>query len=288
MRNLPGRHRPVTLYLSLACLISWVLWAPLWLPAFGVDGLPALRFQHALGALGPFSAAFLTSYITSGRVGIIRLLRSMLVDWRSLPWAVLALVGPLFLLLGAMAAISLLGAGSFDLSRIGQSAEFPGMTALGYFLYNLFTFGYGEETGWRGFALPRLQRRYRALPATVLLSAGWAWWHLPLFWYRPGYSEMGVAGAAGWLFSLVTGSILLTWLFNSSRGSVLVVAVFHAAMDVAFVSESVTPLVMNVTGALVTVCGLMVLVLAGPAELSSRGSRIRWGNTADDEVRPAG
>ena len=56
-----SRRYPLAIFFALACVISWLLWAPLWLPAFGVDGMPTLPFHHALGALGPIAAAFLVS-----------------------------------------------------------------------------------------------------------------------------------------------------------------------------------------------------------------------------------
>jgi hypothetical protein len=113
------------------------------------------------------------------------------------------------------------------------------------------------------------------LASALLLTLGWALWHAPLFLYRPGYAGMNVAGIAGWLFSLVTGSVLLTWLYNGSRGSLLLVAIFHAAIDVVFTSESSSPLVVNATGALITVWGVIVVVAAGPRYLSRQGKVAR-------------
>ena len=86
---------------------------------------------------------------------------------------------------------------------------------------------------------------------------------------------MDTADIAGWFFSLLTGVILLTWLYNESRGSLLVVALFHATIDVAFTSTISSQPVVNVTGALITVWGIMVLVTAGPRYLSRSGKVIR-------------
>ncbi len=160
------------------------------------------------------------------------------------------------------------------LAGIGRSRELPQLPALGFLAYNVVSFGYGEEAGWRGFALPRLQARHSALTASMLLTVGWALWHVPLFLYRPGYTGMGAAGIAGWLFSLATGAVLLTWLYNGSRGSILVVALFHAAVDVAFTSDVSSPLVVNAAGALITLCGLAVLVATGWRTLSRRGEMV--------------
>ena len=162
-----------------------------------------------------------------------------------------------------------------SLAGFGISREFPQFSALGFLVYNVVSFGYGEETGWRGFALPRLQARHGALASTLLLTAGWALWHLPLFLYRPGYLTMGIGGIAGWLFSLLTGAVLLTWLYNESRGSILVVAIFHATVDIAFQSDLSSPFVVNVAGAVVTIFGIAVVAVAGPRHLSRRGMVVR-------------
>ena len=125
-------------------------------------------------------------------------------------------------------------------------------------------YGWGEETGWRGYALPRLQKGRGALSATVILSVFWALWHLPLFWFQ---MEMDIGGAIGWYFSILTGSILLTWLYNSTRGSILIVALFHGALDIVINTPSPGDLAF-VMGALITVWGILVLLVAGPTNLS--------------------
>lgn len=61
-----------------------------------------------------------------------------------------------------------------------------------YVLANLVFYGFGEEVGRRGFALPRLQARRTALNASLVVGAGWALWHLPLFAFAPCFSSMGV------------------------------------------------------------------------------------------------
>lgn len=121
--------------------------------------------------------------------------------------------------------------------------------------------------------------------ATLLVTVGWAFWHIPLF-YRPGYTSLNAAGIVGWLFSLLTGSILLTWPYNESRGSILVVALLHAAIDVVFTSDSDSQYLVNATGALVTLWGITVLSTAGPRYLSRHGKTIRRyrGTTVTDFV----
>ncbi len=141
--------------------------------------------------------------------------------------------------------------------------------ALGVFImYNILSFGYGEETGWRGFLLPRLQSNYNALWASIILTIIWAGWHIPLFMYRPGYTSMELASSIGWLFSLVTGSILLTWLYNSTRGSIFIVSVFHATIDVAFTCQAAQGQIISYTGMLITFWAIIVLFVQKPKDLS--------------------
>ncbi len=264
------RH-PLVWYFALAYGISWLIWAPLWLPALGVNGLPALPFQHALGAMGPIAAAFIVSAVDGGRAGPLDLLRRMVL-WRGrVVWLLIALFGPYALLALGLLVAGVFGADVPKLANLGRSTEFPQFSALAFLAYNVFTFGFGEEVGWRGFALPHLQQRHAAWLATLWLAVGWAIWHAPLFLYRPEFVAMGLAGAVGWLFSLLTGAVLLTWLYNESRGSLLVVALFHAAVDVAFTSAASSPIAVNTAGSLITLCGIAVIVAVGPRHLASQG-----------------
>lgn len=265
--------RPLIAFVTLAYGISWVVWMPLWLPAFGIAGLPVVPFHHALGAFGPLLAAV----TVTARTGGLRALRDLL--WRTiLPgprlWlTATALLGP-FVLLGIGLAVASLWGKPLDLSSFGRSSEFPAFSALGFLIYNILTFGIGEEAGWRGFALPRLQSRFSALTATAVLCVIWACWHLPLFAYRPGYVGMDIGGIAGWLVSLATGAILLTALFNASRGSIVAVALFHAAIDVAFTSTGLSPIAINISGALITLAGIAVVVVFRPANLWPEGRMV--------------
>ncbi len=84
---------------------------------------------------------------------------------------------------------------------------------------------------------------------------------------------MGVAGAVGWLFSLATGSILMTSLFNRSNGSVLAVALFHGVLDIVMTSP-VKGALPSVMGAIITLWGLAIPFTLGRAN-RSRSPRVR-------------
>lgn len=90
-------------------------------------------------------------------------------------------------------------------------------------LLSSVAYGFGEETGWRGFALPGLQRDRSALSATLILTAFWALWHAPFFFYR---YEFGLGQIVGFFLGLLAGAIWLTCLYNATGGSVLMVAIW--------------------------------------------------------------
>ena len=147
------------------------------------------------------------------------------------------------------------------MQHYGLSEEFPELGVLGFFAFNLVFYGFGEETGWRGFALPELQRRHGRFTAVTLLTIFWAVWHIPLFFYRPGYVSMNWTGIVGWVISLWTGSLLLSWLHNVTKGNLLVVSIFHATIDIAFFAAATDPVTTNGMGFLITVLAIVVVTI---------------------------
>lgn len=238
-------------YFAMACLASWVVWAPLVATA-GTPAASSLRYLHLLGSLGPAMSAFCMAWLRDGRRGAGQLAAAVM-HWRvGWAWWLAAVVGPFLALLIAQMFVSIMG-GAVALGVISGSREYPDLPFPVYAVAVLVFYGFGEEIGWRGFALPCLQRRFHPFVATLAVTAIWALWHAPLFFFTPGMMSLGLGGAAGWLFSLVTGSFLLTLLHNRTGGSVLIVACFHAAMDLAFLGP---PEVMNAVGAVASVAGL--------------------------------
>jgi uncharacterized protein len=259
--------KTVVVFTGLAYALSWLFWLPLYGPRLGVNNLPVLPYHHAIGALGPMVAAFVVTYQKSGRRGVSMLLRRM-ADARNKTFLLLAALSPFVLLLLASGIDYLVNGATLQLSLIGKTKEFPEFGFFSYLFYNLVFFGFGEEVGWAGVAVPHLQKRTGALGAAIVFTLFWAIWHWPLFLYRPGYTSMSAAGIAGWFFSLLTGRVLLSWMLNSSRGSILVCALFHATIDVAFVSDFASGERINYLGMLITVWGIVTVIVFGAKHLS--------------------
>ncbi len=76
--------KPLLTYFILAYLISWGIWAPLYLPKLGITGLPIFPHQHYIGSFGPAIAAFIIMYALKGKQGVADLMRRIVI-W-NVPW----------------------------------------------------------------------------------------------------------------------------------------------------------------------------------------------------------
>lgn len=254
--------KSLTLFFLLAFALSWLVELPLALKAQGLWQAPFPFSLHYLAAYGPLLAALIATAASQGRQGLQDLFRRIF-RWRVSPlWWFLA-VSPL-LFYGLVASARWLVQGQApDLALLGQLNFLPplGLAALPFWIV---TFGLGEETGWRGFALPRLQQRYGPLKATAILWFFWALWHLPLFFYT-----YDAAILPGFLLGLLAGAIVFTWLYNSTGGSILIVAVWHGAFNLTTACTACGDGVGAATvSALVMVWAVLLVILNRPLNLS--------------------
>lgn len=138
-------------------LVSWGYWIP--------DAISGGHRSHTPGLLGPMMAALVITGAVDGTAGLRELWSRMIRLRVPLGWY-LAAAAPLALALGVAAAVSL-GPGGFPTVADWFRMEgFPAAGVVGSFALILVVNAYGEETGWRGFALPRLRRRHDRLRAS--------------------------------------------------------------------------------------------------------------------------
>ena len=85
-----------------------------------------------------------------------------------------------------------------------------------------------EEFGWRGLALPLLQRRFSPFWAGLILGGIWSAWHIPAFLLSGTPQSAWSFGP--YFIGVVAISVILTPLFNTARGSLLISALYHFQM----------------------------------------------------------
>ena len=227
-------RRPLTAYFAIALGGTWLAVLPLLLGADGI-GLFGYRFGDAgvlfaiLGTFtGPLLAALTVTSVTEGRAGVRKLL-DRVRRWRvSAGWYLVALCGFLGIWLAGY-SVWLSGA------PLRALAEQPALLISAYLapLAVLVVLAFGEEVGWRGYALPHLQRRYGPLGGTLILALLHGLWHLPVL-LVPGFvsgSSFSLPFILGWMATVVAATFLYTWIFNHTGGSVLIAILVHAGSN---------------------------------------------------------
>lgn len=204
------------LYWILAFAIAWAITLPGALAKLGVIGHSPVPFMvGTLIGAAPIAAAA----IVTARDGAFR------DYWKSLwrlptpPWTVaIALLLP-----PALLAIT------YAVKPIEVS-----FSGLGMFALLWLVLAFGEEAGWRGFALPRLVERYGFWLGSLILGLAWCVWHYPKMLGNPYVPDVAQLVPLIGLFSLqiVLANFIICWLYFRSGRSVLATTLFHTCFNV--------------------------------------------------------
>jgi CAAX protease family protein len=226
---------------------------------------------------GFIAAAVLMTWLTLGSAAVGQLLQRY-VKWRvRWTWYLALLIMPAAALLGVYLNAALTGAPP-DFSHVtADQLRPPGFSRLAFlipfFLIDLIA--NGEEIGWRGYVLPRLQTRHSALIAALITGVIWGFWHVPKFLTHWDWGYFAL-----FMLDTIAKSVFLAWMYNGTRGSLLLVLMAHAAWNTAGIfipvastisTENLGALVMRVV--IEMLLAIVIVLLAGPANLSRTESR---------------
>ncbi|WP_422124766.1 CPBP family intramembrane glutamic endopeptidase [Planococcus sp. X10-3] len=174
---------------------------------------------YILAVYAPAIAAFIIVWYYYGLRGIGSFLRRLTLWRMSLAWW-------LFLIFGTAALFYL---GSAIAGTITDPFPYSPWQAIMPALLLMLLLGPVEEFGWRGLALPLLQRSFTPFWASVIIGVIWGIWHLPAF-------LIGGTPQSEWVFlpffiAAIALSIIMTSIFNASKGSILTAALFHFQLN---------------------------------------------------------
>ena len=263
LRHIMAQH-PLFSYFFMAYAFSWILSIPFILSEWGfLSGNWMLAFVLK-PFVGPALAAYIMIRLTEGREGLLRL-RRRIFQWReNWKWyAFILLLFPAFFFLGIAVMPGALA--SFQ----GLSVPFLVGVPINFVIIFFFGGPLGEEIGWRGFALPRMQSRYGALRASLFLGVVWTFWHLPDFLtsaqhggpaagLRPFFANLPI-----FLLMVVAITIIFTWVFNHTHGSIFMAILLHASVNTlgVFVPLFPVPVILDSELAMLVGWGVLALLI---------------------------
>jgi membrane protease YdiL (CAAX protease family) len=259
MKSLIQKNTLLTYYL-LAVVITTIAVLPIILSTQGIITQKVSQEWHPFGALGPILAACLVVYFFRGKLGLSDYIKSLHDTKFSLKLFLFS-ISPL-LVYPVIAAVV-----PFFSKQTGQS--FDGFSTMWWIslLVSSLAYGIGEEAGWRGFALPRLQARMNAFWSIFVLTIFHALWHIPFFYYR---LEFGFGATIGFFVGMLAGGIIMTYLYNESGGKTLLPILFHTTWNiVSMVSLATFPEVTYTLTTLQMVSAVLIMIVFRPTNFAT-------------------
>jgi len=219
--DLLKRHSLIFFFI-LAYGIAWILMA--------IGLAIGKNILVGVGFFAPAISAIIMTGAIEGKAGI-EVLISRLFLWRvNIKWYLIAMLAPILLEILAILTHNLFGKSSISFQFKDWIQTLP--TQLPWLLIILIFLvltSSGEELGWRGYAMPRLQSRYGQVWASLILGLLWAFWHLPNFWIS-GTPQYGLS-MPGYVLATIGFTIIYTCIYNGTNGSVLLASLYHGASN---------------------------------------------------------
>ena len=169
-----------------------------------------------LAVYAPAIAAFILVARTGGLAGLSRFINPALL-WRcSAAWYAFLIIGIPLIFIGGSAIRG---------NLFSEPFPFASLQALLVGLLLAAIKGPIEEFGWRGLALPLLQRKFTPIWAGLILGVIWGLWHFPAFLLSG--TQQSEWSFTAFFAGCLAISVIVTALFNRLHGSILLSAVFH-------------------------------------------------------------
>lgn len=252
-------NRPLLIFFLLAFAPAWLLMGILIASNYGlIDVNIPLEPLLIVGSWIPNFAAFIVlAFILKKKGGIKKLAKSWL-RFRIAPFWYLVLISPVIMALLTIVLYRLIY-GYFPFS---EALFNPGHFFILLIMVTI-TGAMGEELGWRGFALPRMQAQMGALRASLVLGLIWELWHVPLWFAGLGFEELPYGA---YFITGISLSVLITWACNNTGGSMFVASVFHLTLNLAL--NMFIPGALPIFAVIITAVAATVVVIYGAKRLS--------------------
>ena len=223
---------------------------------------------QVLGNFGPTLAAILLWIFSGKRTELRDAFKRLLPHRAKLIWYIVVLLLPAGMLLPGLFVYALLG---------GNIEGFSILGLLLMFVPAIFISGLGEEMGWRGYALTKLQLTNNPLISSLIIGVFWGLWHIPIIYWMSSQTGLLFLVEFGlYVLLLTAGSVIFTWVYNATDKSLWMVVLMHAAFTsvgntIAAFTHPVTggtwvPYIVNILS--VVVVAVLVVALNRPRMFS--------------------
>ena len=254
---------------------SWVFWGIVVVMGWDAFASPGVFFL-IVGGTGPMLGGIVMSWVVGGSSELTDL-RHRMTDPRRIPARWWPVVVGFFPAVTAGTALLAIGLGvTGQPITLGEASELfvspPALLSTAVFILILGPLP--EEIGWRGYLLDRLQLRWGALTASLLVGIVWLSWHGPLFLMQGYYDSFGGPPNP---FTFATGvvvvSIFYTWVHNNTHRSLLAAIIFHFSQNFTGQVFDLTLAASVMQAVIFVISAGVVVLLWGPKELRQRGKR---------------
>jgi len=221
------RRNPLLSMYLIMFVVAWSIMIPQALYSQGMLSQPLPEILEILIGWAPAMAAILVSAALAGRAGVSELIRRFLM-WRvGIQWYLIGAFLMAVIILGGIGLHMVFGGDPPPIPVTGAPAWEIALTFLVFvvlgFLFNT------EEIAWRGFALPRLQVRYGAVLAALLITFPEVLLHVPLYWVQDSFIQ---TVGLGWFSAFSVAAVFIyMYVFNRTKGSLLIVTLLHASQN---------------------------------------------------------
>jgi uncharacterized protein len=237
IKKITGFTAGSVLFVGLTFAFSWLFWWPGMPERLGIDPI----LSGLIGAFGPSLAGVVTVVAMEGRKALGGIMCRLLWGKVGLRWYIFVLFYPAIVSIAATLVVVLSGGAGPNFAQPlfvthyplpPEAAAIPFMFFLPvvFIQQTLVGSSMGEELGWRGYWLPRLQARFGAFAASIFLGLVWGFWHLPLA-LNPG--DIRSETFFGWsVLGAVATAMIFTWVYNHTRGSLLIALLLHTSINI--------------------------------------------------------
>lgn len=227
--NYIKKHEALS-FIVMTYLFNWSIWGVLYISYLGViDKNIYNKYFMSINLPASFGPTIVSIFFTGilyKKEGIKKLF-IRLTKWKYNPIYYVIVIGWYPIMCYIIVLI-------YNFMNNNSKMEFggkPSLILVNTILMLIFGGPLGEELGWRGYLLPKLQKKLSPLKSGLLISIVWTCWHIPLF-LMPCTFQYGVSFLL-FLILNVYLSVLITWVFNRTNGSLIFPILIHTSCNVA-------------------------------------------------------